>query len=321
MLPFSLGPSSYTHSATTGSSAPAPASASAPLIRDAACQPTVSSNMPGTAESRLDIHHITSTSIEPTSSAFHDASETTNMHSAAPECTVSSGMHDKTVSVHFTTHTTSTVITSPSSHVFHDLSNETDSNSTNLHRHQYLNNTTLTAQVAGTAAAASPPQTSSSGGSTTSISNAHSNANMHSRYTDTNNVSWAAHNPSRAVIDPCPPPAHLTDAHKASRAIARKQRKCAQESLDKDIKRFLTKQNDEIAKIATTHNVKVDKVKDLVGFNIHYKKQRKPTLHNAILHLKATEINQGMSDLYHNMPILLTWQQICPLGKRLSSLS
>jgi hypothetical protein len=324
MLPFSPGSPSNTHLITTGSSAPTPASAFTPsvfndaFLYDAAHQRTVSSDMPRTAE--LDTRRTTSVSIESTSSAFHDASDTTNMRSAAPECTVSSGMHSKTVSVHFTTHTASAAITSPSSHVFHDVSNETDSNAANSHRSQCLNNTTPTAQAAGAAASAYLPQTSLSGGSTTGISNALS-ANTHSRYADTNNVSWAARNPSRTVINPRPPPARLTDAHKASRAIAHEQRKLAQESLDEDIKQFLTKQNDEIAKIATAHSVKVDKVKDLVGFNIHYKKQRKPTLHNAILHLKATEINQGMSDLYRNMPIPLTWQQICPLGKRLSSLS
>jgi hypothetical protein len=279
MLPFSPGSTSHTHSTTTGYSTPTPASAFTPsafndaFIHDAAHQRTVSSNMPGTAESMLDTRRITSTSIEPTSSTFHDASDTTNMRSAAPECTFSS----------------------------HHVSNETDSNATDSHHYQCLNNTTPTAQVAGTAALAYPPKTSSLGGSITGVSNALS----HSRYADTNNVSWATRNPSRAVIDPRPPPARLTDAHKASRAIAHEQRKLAQESLDEDIKQFLTKHNDEIEKIAAAHNVKVDKVKDLVGFNIHYKKQRKPTLHNAILHLKATEINQGMCDLDRTMPIPL----------------
>ncbi|KIM88301.1 hypothetical protein PILCRDRAFT_85516 [Piloderma croceum F 1598] len=168
MLPFSPGSPSNTHSITIGSSAPTPASAftlsafNDAFIYDAAPQRTVSSDMPRTAESMFNTHRITSTSIEPTSGAFHNMSDTTNMRSAAPECTVSS------------------------------------------------------------------------------------------------------------------------------------------ESLDGDIQQFLTKQNDEIAKIATAHNVKVDKVKDLVGFNIHYKKQRKPTLHNAILHLKATEINQE-DELINNL--------------------
>ena len=49
----------------------------------------------------------------------------------------------------------------------------------------------------------------------------------------------------------------------------------------------------KLEEIAHTHNVKVEKVKDLVGASTHYKKSRKPTLHNAILHAKAIEVNQG----------------------------
>jgi len=71
----------------------------------------------------------------------------------------------------------------------------------------------------------------------------------------------------------------------------RKQKKTEQDALDKEIKRFLSTQEDEIARIAMAHNVKAEKIRDLLGFNNYYKKHWKPTLHNAILHFKAMEIN------------------------------
>jgi hypothetical protein len=112
-------------------------------------------------------------------------------------------------------------------------------------------------------------------------------------FADIDNTAWATRNPGRAVIAPRPPPTRLTEAQKASRAIVCEQKKTERDALDEDIKRFLSIQEDEIAKIAMAHNVKVEKIRDLLGFNNYYKKHRKPTLHNAILHFKATETNQG----------------------------
>ena len=52
-------------------------------------------------------------------------------------------------------------------------------------------------------------------------------------------------------------------------------------------------QQAQIEELAKAHNVKVEKIKDLIGVSTHYKKSRKPNLWNAILHVKAMEINQG----------------------------
>ena len=111
--------------------------------------------------------------------------------------------------------------------------------------------------------------------------------------TESNNTTWAARNPIRPVLNPRPAPAPLTAAQKASRATAREQKKANTKRLDDDIKQFTKEQHAKLEEIAHTHNVKVEKVKDLVGASIHYKKSRKPTLHNAILHAKAIEVNQG----------------------------
>ena len=110
---------------------------------------------------------------------------------------------------------------------------------------------------------------------------------------ESNNTTWAARNPARPVLNPRPPPARLTDAQKASRAIAHEQKKANAKKLDDDVKAFLEQQQAKLDGIARVHNVKVEKVKDLVGAYTHYKQTRKPTLHNAILHVKAMEVNQG----------------------------
>ena len=65
------------------------------------------------------------------------------------------------------------------------------------------------------------------------------------------------------------------------------------EKLNYDIKAFVEVEQVSIAEIAKTHNVTTDKVKDLIGTHTHYRKARKPALHNAILHATAAEVNKG----------------------------
>jgi hypothetical protein len=85
----------------------------------------------------------------------------------------------------------------------------------------------------------------------------------------------------------------MTDAQKASRKIAHEQKAIAAKKLDDAIKIFTQDQHARIEELAKAHNVKAEKIKDLVGVYTHYKKSRKPNLWNAIVHAKATEINQG----------------------------
>ena len=99
--------------------------------------------------------------------------------------------------------------------------------------------------------------------------------------------------PQYSVLESRPAAARLTDAQKATREIAHKQKKVAAKKLDDAIKAFTEEQHSRIKELARTHNVKVEKVKDLVGVYTHYKKTRKPNLWNAIVHIKALEINQG----------------------------
>jgi hypothetical protein len=68
----------------------------------------------------------------------------------------------------------------------------------------------------------------------------------------------------------------------------------AAKELDDAIKAFMQDQHARIEELAKAHNVKVEKVKDLVRVYTHYRKSWKPNLWNAIVHVKAMEMNQGM---------------------------
>lgn len=63
--------------------------------------------------------------------------------------------------------------------------------------------------------------------------------------------------------------------------------------LGDDVKAHVEEQTRKIGELADKHNTTVKRVKNLVGVNTHYKKSRKPTLHNAILHVHAERFNKG----------------------------
>lgn len=107
------------------------------------------------------------------------------------------------------------------------------------------------------------------------------------------NENWKVRNPERAVILSRAPPPRLTDAQKASRALGYEERKVREKKLNNAIKRFTDTQQEQIVDMAREHSVAQDKIKDLIGMQTHYKKSRKPNLHNAILHFKAQEVNEG----------------------------
>jgi hypothetical protein len=61
-------------------------------------------------------------------------------------------------------------------------------------------------------------------------------------------------------------------------------------ALDDDIKTYVEEQTYKIEELAAKHHATVEKVKALVGVNTHYKKSRKPALHNAILHAQVEHV-------------------------------
>lgn len=60
------------------------------------------------------------------------------------------------------------------------------------------------------------------------------------------------------------------------------------------VKSLATTYAEMIEKLADEHSVTTEKVKLLLGCETLYKNKRGPTLHNAIVHVKALELNEGV---------------------------
>ncbi|KAI6040086.1 hypothetical protein EDC04DRAFT_2602733 [Pisolithus marmoratus] len=90
--------------------------------------------------------------------------------------------------------------------------------------------------------------------------------------------TWAMCNPDARIIQPCPP-GQISEAQKASWAIAHEQRVAKKTLLDKAVQEYLTQQASKMEEIALRHNVTVEYLKGIVQ------------QHNALLHAKALEVN------------------------------
>jgi hypothetical protein len=112
-----------------------------------------------------------------------------------------------------------------------------------------------------------------------------------------NNLSWAARNPNRPIIELRAPlnPAQKAhaNAQRASRKISSQQRKESEEALHSSIRRLLAEQAQRMDEIALEHGVSVEKVKKLVGGTRHYTASRSTQLENTLMHVKAEEVNKG----------------------------
>ena len=77
-------------------------------------------------------------------------------------------------------------------------------------------------------------------------------------------------------------------------------------------------QQAHIEELAKAHNVKVEKIKDLIGVSTHYKKLQKPNIWNAILHIKAMDINQGeLLQYFLSIPSYWLFDADLPPGQKL----
>src|ERR1700722_1288743 len=103
---------------------------------------------------------------------------------------------------------------------------------------------------------------------------------------------WATRNPMKSVI-PSRMHKKLTEAERASRGLITEANKTTRALLMQDVDAFLEDQAKQIDVLATKHSVKAEYIKKLVNPITTYKKQRAPTLHNAIAHIKAVEIGKG----------------------------
>ncbi|KAI5985881.1 hypothetical protein EDD15DRAFT_2373791 [Pisolithus albus] len=102
--------------------------------------------------------------------------------------------------------------------------------------------------------------------------------------------TWAVRNPGARVIQPHSS-RQISEAQKASWAIARQQRAVKKAVLDNAVQEYLTQQTSKLEEIAFKHNVTVEYLKGLVGGQTYYHNPRKVQRHNALLHAKALEVN------------------------------
>ena len=107
-------------------------------------------------------------------------------------------------------------------------------------------------------------------------------------------TSWANRNPGVPTI-PLRPSRQISEAQKASRAISREQRAEKAALLDSAVQEYLVRQASEIEAIALKHNVTIKYVKGLIGGETHYHSTRKAQRHNALLRVKALEVNASRS--------------------------
>lgn len=102
--------------------------------------------------------------------------------------------------------------------------------------------------------------------------------------------TWAARNPGARVIQPRRS-RQISEAQKASWAIARQQRAAKKALLDNAVQEYLTQQTSKLEEIASKHSITVEYLKGLIGGQTHYHNPRKVQRHNALLHAKALEVN------------------------------
>ncbi|KAI6027069.1 hypothetical protein EDC04DRAFT_2606045 [Pisolithus marmoratus] len=105
--------------------------------------------------------------------------------------------------------------------------------------------------------------------------------------------TWAMHNPDACIIQ-SHPPRQISEAQKASWAIAHEQRVTKKALLDKAMQEYLAQQASKMEKITLRHNVTVEYLKGIVGGETHYHSSQKVQQHNALLHAKALEVNADM---------------------------
>ncbi|KAG1797353.1 uncharacterized protein HD556DRAFT_1233386 [Suillus plorans] len=105
--------------------------------------------------------------------------------------------------------------------------------------------------------------------------------------------SWAARNPTRAIIRPRTPPPRLTDAQKASRKIKRDQKIERTKRLHDAVAGYLDAQKTQIEALALAHHITPKQINDIISNHTHYRTSRKSQLIHALIHAKAKEMNAG----------------------------
>ncbi|KAI6109940.1 hypothetical protein F5141DRAFT_1215400 [Pisolithus sp. B1] len=119
-----------------------------------------------------------------------------------------------------------------------------------------------------------------------------------------NDASWKSWNPGKPVIPP-----HSSEkldvAQRAARKAAAEQRRVKQLAIADAVAELLEEQETCINEIAKAHSVLLEKVRLLITGETHYRKRHEESLVNALICIKACQVNAGksMSDNYFlNLP-------------------
>jgi hypothetical protein len=118
---------------------------------------------------------------------------------------------------------------------------------------------------------------------------------LHPQYSDDlqGASTWSERNPHKPM-QPVRSRAKRTDAQKNSLKIAAARNKKARTALTVDILALTATCKTQIEELAAKHSVSVQHIEKLTNSSTHYKKLRAPNLANALAHMKASEVNEGM---------------------------
>ncbi|KAI6094750.1 hypothetical protein EDD16DRAFT_1721404 [Pisolithus croceorrhizus] len=104
------------------------------------------------------------------------------------------------------------------------------------------------------------------------------------------NASWRSWNPRKPVISPHSSE-KLDAAQRAARKVTAEQRQVKQQAISKAVAELLEEQETCINKIAKAHSILPEKVKLLITGETHYRNRREELLANALVHIKACQVN------------------------------
>lgn len=86
----------------------------------------------------------------------------------------------------------------------------------------------------------------------------------------------------------------LTDAEKATQALAREANKTKRAAFMLALDSAATEYDERLSNIAHQHGYTIDYIKNLIGHSSHFKPKREPSLYNMMQHVMAARLAKGM---------------------------
>ncbi|KAI5985939.1 hypothetical protein EDD15DRAFT_2175393 [Pisolithus albus] len=108
-----------------------------------------------------------------------------------------------------------------------------------------------------------------------------------------NDASWKSWNPGKPVIPPRSSE-KLDAVQRAARKVAAEQRRAKQQAISDAVAELLEEQETRINEIAKAHSVLPEKVRLLITGETHYRKRREESLANALVRIKARQVNSDL---------------------------